>query len=100
MVGNMIKYREGYEIDYIRLIELFTEAGRVDEMTEYKKLVDTVESSILVVTAWDYDYMVGFAHLTRDAAFNGDIKNLIVDNEYKNMGIEEEIINHIISYEL
>ncbi len=93
----MIKYREGYEIDYIRLIELFEESNQQDISAEYMRLVSMVESSSLVVTAWDFDYMIGFAHLTCDEAIIGNINNVMVDNEYRNMGIEEELINFIIS---
>lgn len=91
----MIKYREGYEIDYIRLIELFTEAGRDDVPTDYKHLAGWVESSDLVLTAWDYDYMVGFARLTYDEAVTGKINNVMVDNEYKDKGIEKELKTRI-----
>ena len=93
----MIKYREGYEIDYIRLIELFEESNQQDISAEYMRLVSMVESSALVVTAWDFDYMIGFARLTCDEAIIGNINNVMVDNEYRNMGIEEELINFIIS---
>ena len=87
----MIKYREGYEIDYIRLIELFAEAGLDDVPTDFKRLSGIVESSKFVVTAWDYDYMVGFARLTDDKAITDKINNVMVDNEYKDKGIEEEL---------
>ncbi|NLB78831.1 MAG: GNAT family N-acetyltransferase [Clostridiaceae bacterium] len=93
----MIKYREGYEIDYIRLIELFEESNQQDISAEYMRLVSMVESSALVVTAWDFDYMIGFARLTCDEAIIGNVNNVMVDNEYRNMGIEEELINFIIS---
>lgn len=91
----MIKYREGYEIDYIRLIELFAEAGMDDVQTDFKQLSGMVESSKLVVTAWDYDYMVGFARLSYDEAVNGKINNVMVDSEYKDKGIEEELKTRI-----
>ncbi|HHU90506.1 MAG TPA: hypothetical protein GXZ22_05560 [Clostridiaceae bacterium] len=90
----MIKYREGYEIDYIRLIELLEEAGQNDVPTDYKHLSGMVEGSKTVVTAWDFDYMVGFARLPGDEDTTGRI-NIIVDNEYKEQGIEEELRKRI-----
>jgi hypothetical protein len=93
---NMIKYREGYEIDYIRLIELLAEAGRDDVPTDFKHLSDMVENLKIVVTAWDFDYMVGFASLSGDEEINGKI-NVMVDNEYKNQGIEKELKTRIDS---
>ncbi len=91
----MIKYREGYEIDYIRLLELFAEAGMDDVPTDFKQLSGMVESSKFVVTAWDYDYMVGFARLTEDDSAMGNTASVMVDKEYKDMGIEEELKTRI-----
>jgi len=90
----MIKYRKGYEIDYIRLIELLSEAGFDDIPTNFKHLSGMVESSKSVVTAWDFDYMVGFARLPGDEEKDSKI-NIMVDNEYKNQGIEEELKKRI-----
>lgn len=90
----MIKYREGYEIDYIRLTELLAEAGLNDIPTDFKYLSGMVESSKSVVTAWDFDYMVGFARLSGDEETDRKI-NIIVDNEYKDQGIEEELKKRI-----
>jgi len=90
----MIKYRKGYEIDYIRLIELLSEAGFDDIPTDFKHLSGMVESSKSVVTAWDFDYMVGFARLPGDEEKDSKV-NIMVDNEYKNQGIEEELKKRI-----
>ncbi len=92
----MIKYRKGCEIDYIRLIELFDEAGRDDLPTDFKYLSGMVENLKIVVTAWDFDYMVGFASFPSDADITGKI-NVMIDKEYKNQGIEEELKTRIES---
>ncbi len=47
----MIKYRKGYDIDYIRLIELLNEAGSDVDTDNFKDLVQIVENSALVLTA-------------------------------------------------
>ncbi len=92
----MIKYRKGNDIDFIRLIELFTEAGWEDKTKDYKRLTNMVENSDLVVTAWDFDYMVGFARLTCDEAFNGQINNVVVDPEYRGQGIGKAMVEQIL----
>jgi hypothetical protein len=76
----MIKYRKGYDIDYIRLIEMFTEAGSDVETDNFKDLVQMVENSALVLTAWDFDYMVGFVQVEFDGK-NALIRNVVVDSE-------------------
>lgn len=93
---NMIKYRKGYDIDYIRLIELLTESGSDTAAYEFNKLVQMVESSVMVLTAWDFDYMVAFARVV----FEGDdgyITDLVVDREYRNMDIEKNMISNILA---
>lgn len=94
----MIKYRKCNEIDFIRLIELFNEAGWQDKTGDFKRLVSMVESSDLVVTAWDFDYMVGFARMTCDEAFNGQINNVVVDPEYQGQGIGKELVKQILAH--
>lgn len=93
---NMIKYRKGYDIDYIRLVELLTESGSDTAAYEFNKLVQMVESSAMVLTAWDFDYMVAFARVV----FEGDdgyITDLVVDREYRNMDIEKNMISNILA---
>lgn len=94
----MISYRKGPEIDYIRLMELFTEAGWQDKAKDYARLVRMVENSQLVITAWDFDYMVGFARLTCDEAYNGQINNVVVDREYQRQGIGREMVSRLLSH--
>jgi ribosomal protein S18 acetylase RimI-like enzyme len=94
----MIDYRLGSDIDMIRLIEMFAEAGWEDKTKDFNRLVSMVESSDLVVTAWDFDYMVGFAQMTCDGAFNGHIYNVVVDSEYCGKGIEGELIKRILNH--
>ncbi len=94
----MIKYRKGYEIDYIRLIEMFTEAGWEEKVNDYIRLSTMVENSTLVVTAWDFDYMIGFARLTYDEAGDGYINSVVVDKEYQNSGVDKELIKQIVSH--
>lgn len=91
----MIKYREGYDVDYIRLMELLEEAGREVEAKNFKKLVGMVEDADIVVTAWDFDYMVGFAQLSRCEG-NDRIQNVLVDSEYRGKGIGKDLVNYIL----
>lgn len=42
--------------------------------------------------------MAGFARLTCDEAFNGQICNVVVDKEYRGQGIGKELINRILNH--
>ena len=52
----------------------------------------------LPVTAWDKDKLIGFARFLTDFVFNGQINNVVVDKEYKGMGIGKHLINFIKKY--
>lgn len=92
----MIKYKLDKNVDYSRLIELFNEVGWVDKTKDLKRLGKMVENSDIVVTAWNGDYMVGFARCTTDYVYNGQINNVVVDSKYRNLGIGKNLVNKII----
>ncbi len=92
----MIKYRKGYDIDYIRLIEMFTEAGSDVETDNFKDLVQMVENSALVLTACDFDYMVGFVQVEFDGK-NALIRNVVVDSEYRDKDICKNMIDKVLT---
>lgn len=87
----LIKYREDSEIDYIRLIDMISQCGRDDMSTDYKELYKTVNNSMRVVTAWDFDYMIGFANKVKTPACGEEVKYILVDREYSGQGIEEKL---------
>lgn len=93
----MIKYRKGTDVDYIRLIELLTDAGWGEDVNNFKVLCGMVENSLSVITAWDYDYMVGFARMVNDGVSGVEITNVMVDNEYEGQGIKEEMKNQLMA---
>lgn len=87
----LIKYREDSEIDYIRLIDMISQCGRDDMSTDYKELYKTVNNSMRVVTAWDFDYMIGFANIVKAPECDKEVKHILVDKEYSGLGIEEKL---------
>lgn len=93
----MITYRRGHDIDMIRLIELLEEAGYKEKTGDFNKLLKMVEESANVITAWDFDYMVGFINSTH-AEKPLKAEYVLVDPEYNEMGIEEELIYRLKNY--
>ncbi len=93
----MITYRTNKEVDFKRLVELFTEVGWTDKTQDMNRLKTMVNNSQIVVTAWDGQMMVGFARCTTDYVFNGQINNVVVDSIYRGKGIGKSLIQRILN---
>ncbi len=55
-----------------------------------------IENSSIVATAWEKHRMVGFARCQTDHVFNGQINNVVVDEEYKGNGIGKQLVETIL----
>lgn len=94
---GMIRYNLEKRVDYESLIKLFNQAGWSDKTLDLERLKSMVENSQIVVTAWDGEKMIGFARCITDYVFNGQINNVIVDQQYRGRGIGKELISQIIN---
>jgi ribosomal protein S18 acetylase RimI-like enzyme len=81
--------------DLEKLIHLFQQAGWHDKINK-ARIKSMIEHSNIIVTAWDNKEMVGFARCTTDYTFNGQINNVVVDENYRNQGIGKKLINRIL----
>jgi ribosomal protein S18 acetylase RimI-like enzyme len=93
----MIKYSLEEKVDYECLLDLFKQVDWSDKTSDLERLKLMVENSQIVVTAWDDEKMVGFARCVTDYVFNGQINNVVVDQEYRGRGIGKELITCILS---
>lgn len=91
-----IEIATGRAPDIDGLIHLFRQAGWLDK-TDRARIISMIENSTVVVTAWDRKRMVGFARCMTDHAFNGQINNVVVDEEYRGRGIGGRLIDEILS---
>ncbi|MEI7474985.1 MAG: GNAT family N-acetyltransferase [bacterium] len=57
----------------------------------------SLEKSILVVTAWDKDSLVGIARATGDGIFTATVWDLAVHPEYQRLGVGSRIINCMLT---
>ena len=93
----MIYYHLDKDVDYSQLINLFEQVGWNDKTQELGRLQDMVEQSQMIVTAWDEGMMIGFARCSTDHAFNGQINNVVVDQNYRGRGIGKTMLAHILN---
>ncbi|HVJ50218.1 GNAT family N-acetyltransferase [Desulfitobacterium sp.] len=93
----MIEYNLGKKVNFEHLVQLFNQAGWTDKTSDLDRLQLMVENSQIVVTAWDEGNMIGFARCVTDHVFNGQINNVIVDQEYRGRGIGKGLISNILN---
>jgi len=93
----MIEYSLEKTVNYDGLVQLFYQAGWSDKTSDLNRLHLMVENSQIVLTAWDEGEMIGFARCITDYVFNGQINNVIVDQEYRGRGIGKGLISRILN---
>ena len=92
-MGTEISTKKSPDID--QLIRLFQQAGWFDK-TDRARVKSMVENSTIVGTAWDKMRMVGFARCMTDGVFNGQINNVVVDENYRAHSIGKQLIEKIL----
>ena len=91
-----IKISTNASPDIDQLNELFKQAGWHDK-TDKERLKSMIDNSTIIVTAWDSNKMTGFARCLTDFSFNGQINNVVVDNNYRGSGIGKQLIEEILN---
>ena len=81
--------------DIERVADLFRQAGW-DDKTDRTRLETMVQNSTVVATAWAGGRMVGFARCTTDRSFNGQINNLVVDEDFRRRGIGRGLVESLL----
>jgi ribosomal protein S18 acetylase RimI-like enzyme len=81
--------------DIDRLIELFLRAGWGDK-TDPARLEAMIRNSTVIATAWHAERMVGFARCTSDRAFNAQINNVVVDEDFRGRGIGRRLVEPLL----
>tara|TARA_B100000214_G_C23668834_1_gene490911 strand:- start:91 stop:546 length:456 start_codon:yes stop_codon:yes gene_type:complete len=62
-----------------------------------KDLKKMISKSTVVVTAWNENKLIGFGRATSDTIFRAVLWDIVVDNNYRNLGIGRKIIQLIIN---
>lgn len=84
-----------------QLHRLFTLAGWADgsetpEMLKYFNI--PFINSTLVISAWDNDRLVGTVRVLSDKIIRSIIYDLVIDPEYQNKGIGQELVKRCIEH--
>lgn len=84
-----------------QLYHLFLSAGWADSNIDpdmLKYFNQPFINSTLVISAWDGDRLVGCVRVLSDKIIRSVIYDLVIDPEFKNMGIGKELIRRCIEH--
>lgn len=94
MTDNIV-YKVGitFNIDNIR--ELYEDAKWITYTKDIENLMKSIENSLIVITAWDNDKLVGLVRVVGDGISIIYIQDILVLNSYKRRGIGSKLIEEI-----
>jgi GNAT superfamily N-acetyltransferase len=92
-----IVYREGHDVDLQQLSTLFTSVGWEARTIDQARLRQQVVGAMFVVSAWEGNFLVGFARAISDGATNAYISTVAVLPAYQGQGIGRELIRRLTS---
>ncbi|MFP4457411.1 MAG: GNAT family N-acetyltransferase [Clostridia bacterium] len=88
-----IVYKEDKVINKEDLIELYTDAGWTKYVSNTDKLLRAFENSILVISAWEKDNLVGLVRAVGDGETILYIQDLLINSSAKRKGIGTKLMN-------
>jgi GNAT superfamily N-acetyltransferase len=82
--------------DVAPLVRLLRSVGWDRRTADVDRLGRALERSILMVTAWDGDELVGFTRELGDGVFGSSVAMVVVDPRWQGLGVAERLIRMVI----
>jgi ribosomal protein S18 acetylase RimI-like enzyme len=82
-------------VEWSRMKEIYHSVGWTNHNEE--KIKKVFQSSNVVTIAYDEDNIAGFGRALSDGVFNAAIYDVVVDEQYQNKGIGEQIIENLLA---
>ena len=93
---NQIIYKYDKVIDETSLRLLYETNGWISYTKDLPKLMKAIESSLLVVSAWDNDKLVGLVRVVGDGLTIIYIQDILILDKYKRRGIGTKLLNYVL----
>jgi GNAT superfamily N-acetyltransferase len=96
--GRAGRLRFGRDVleDLAPLVRLLRSVGWDRRTADVDRLGRALERSILMVTAWDDDELVGFTRELGDGVFGSSVAMVVVDPRWQGLGVAERLIRMVI----
>ena len=90
-----MEYKVGKSLDSSKIERLYTDAGWYAYTKNVPLLMEAIENSLYVLTAWDEDELVGLVRVVGDGLTIIYIQDILVLKAYQNKGIATELIQQV-----
>lgn len=93
----MIDYKNNMQIDKMKLRSLYSSVGWSTYTDNLDILERAISNSLLVITAWHNDYLVGLIRAVGDGYTILYIQDILVHPDYQNQNIGTYLMNKILN---
>lgn len=93
-----IIYKYDKKIDEIKVKRLYKDAGWISYTNDLANLNKAIELSLMVITAWDGDELVGLIRVVGDGLSIIYIQDVLVLETYKRAGIGSRLMKIVLDH--
>jgi len=93
---DKITYKSIKEFNVEDIKGLYEDAGWTNYINDLPKLMNAIEGSLDVISAWDEDKLVGLIRIIGDGLTIVYIQDILVLKAYKRKGIGTKLFNHVL----
>ena len=92
-----LKFKENVAPNMQDLIDLYNNVGWCNYTNNTDMLRNAYENSLLVITAWDEDKLIGTIRIVGDGYSIIYIQDILVLKEYQHMGIGSKLFTEVMN---
>ncbi|MBW4580822.1 MAG: GNAT family N-acetyltransferase [Tildeniella nuda ZEHNDER 1965/U140] len=95
---RQIRFAAQRRVDLIQLQALFQVAAFWAADRSAEDMALAIANSDPVITAWDDDYLIGFARATSDGVYRATIWDVVIHPEYQGAGLGRKLVQTVLSH--
>ncbi|WP_331836612.1 MULTISPECIES: GNAT family N-acetyltransferase [Erysipelothrix] len=93
----MITYQQDIKLELNDVLKLYKDAGWYTYTNNPEKLMRAIENSMITLTAWDKNQLVGLIRAVGDGETILYVQDLLILNEYQRQGIGQTLLLTLLS---
>ena len=93
-----IIYKKNAQLSEYNIKTMYEDAGWTDYAKDLGKLMKAIEASLMVITAWHGENLVGLIRAVGDGVTILYIQDILVLKSYKRKGIGSSLLNRVLEH--